>query len=770
MDRKKLPVLTSLLMLAALPLVAGSVPPATEGSLYVIDKGGRPAAICPLKHTAVKADISGFLARVTVTQHFENPLAENVEAVYVFPLAQRAAVDDMTMLVGDRTIKGKVKPREEARRIFEQARAQGHTAGLLDQERPNIFTQSVTNIGAGKQVKIVIRYVETLAYEAGAYEFSFPMVVGPRYNPRSGSVTDAANIKSPVAKPGTRAGHDLSLQVNLDAGVPVTEIESKTHEIDITRSDSRRASVSLRAKSVLPNKDFILRYDVAGRKVEDALLTHRGNRGGFFTFILQPPDRDLIQPSEITPKEIVFVVDTSGSMSGFPIEKSKEVIKLALDGLHPRDTFNLITFAGDTHILFPQPVPATPENVQKAQRFMLSRSGMGGTEMMKAIRAALDPSDQQDHVRIVCFMTDGYVGNDMEIIGEVKRHSNARVFSFGIGSSVNRFLLDRMAEEGRGEVEYVALNDDGSAAAKRFHERVRTPLMTDVALDWGTLPVTDVYPKRIPDLFSAKPVVVTGRYTGPARGTLRLNGKMAGRDVSRAIPVNLPAAEPARDVLATLWARTRIDYLMSQDWQGMQSGHPRAEIRSEITKLGVDFRLMTQFTSFIAVEESTVVEGGQPRRIEVPIEMPHGVSYEGIFGKENEKAKMARQIGTQGMMHSPTVAESVTRYRQDASSPMPRVEAPARRSGLRDEADLSKLAPELAEKKEEAAKNGKLHLKIWLVDDSPATLDLLKKLGVEIVEQRPGKLLIARLAQEKLQALIKMKEVLYVGPDLGDVK
>src|SRR5437764_7262892 len=238
--------------------------------------------------------------------------------------------------------------------------------------------------------------------------------------------------------------------------------------------------------------------------------------------------------------ELVFVLDTSGSMSSFPIEKAKETMRLALDNLYPADTFNLITFSGDTRILFPQPVPATPENLKKAQAFLAESSGSGGTEMMKAIKASLDPSDAQDHVRIVCFMTDGEVGNDFEIISEIQKHPNARVFAFGIGSSINRFLLDKMAEEGRGEVEYVSLSDDGSAAARRFHERVRSPLLTDISIDWNGLPVADVYPKRIPDLFSAKPVVLTGRYTGAGRGVIRLKGKMSGRDFVRDISVHLP--------------------------------------------------------------------------------------------------------------------------------------------------------------------------------------------------------------------------------------
>src|SRR4029079_7235003 len=276
------------------------------------------------------------------------------------------------------------------------------------------------------------------------------------------------------------------------------------------------------------------------------------------------------------------------------------------DGLYPQDTFNLITFAGDTHILFPQPVPATRENLQKAQAFLASRSGAGGTEMMKAIRAALDPSDAQNHIRIVCFMTDGEVGDDMEIISEMQKHPNARVFSFGIGSSVNRFLLDKMAEVGRGEVEYVDLNDDGSAAARRFHERVRNPLLTDISIDWNNLPIADVYPQRIPALFGRNPLVLTGRFTSAGRGTICLKGKMGGSDFVREIPVELPETMALHDVLAPLWARARVDNLMSEDYAGAQSGNMRADLKDTITQLGIEYRLMTQFTSFVAVEEMVV--------------------------------------------------------------------------------------------------------------------------------------------------------------------
>jgi Ca-activated chloride channel family protein len=634
----------------------------TPGSLQVLDARGQPRGLCPLKHTDVKAEISGFLSRVRVTQEFENPFKEKIEAVYTFPLPQAAAVDDMTMMVGSRTVRGRILRREEAQAVYEAARSNGQVAGLLDQERPNVFTQSVANIMPGEKVTVTISYVETLKYEDGSYRFVFPMVVAPRYipgaatsaggggtSPNTTQVPDASRITPPVTPKGTRVGHDISVDVSLDAGVPIDDLKSISHEIDVERPNGWSAHVRLKNRDEIPNKDFVLKYDVAGRRVEDALLTHRTDKGGFFTFILQPPDRVTVE--DVTPKEIVFVLDTSGSMSGFPIEKAKESMKLALDGLYPQDTFNLITFAGDTSILFPQPVPATKENMAKAQKFLETREGGGGTEMMKAIKAALDPSDAGGHIRIVCFMTDGEVGNDMEIISEVQKHPNARVFAFGIGSSVNRFLLDKIAEEGRGEVEYVSLNEDGSAAARKFHERIRSPLLTDISIEWAGLPVADVYPKRIPDLFSVKPVILTGRYTAGGRGVIRLKGKMSGRDFVREIPVELPEAEARHDVLATLWARTRIDDLMSKDYAGIQQNNAHADLKETITQLGLEYRLMTQFTSFVAVEEMIVTDGGQPRRIEVPIEMPEGMSREGVLG--NAEAEFGTNVSMQRISNLP---------------------------------------------------------------------------------------------------------------------
>ena len=632
------------------------------GQLQILGPGGAVQGSCPLKHTDVVANVAGFVGRTTVRQTFHNPLNEKIEAIYVFPLPNDAAVDEMIMTVGDRRIVGQVKKREEARQVYEQARAAGHVASLLDQERPNVFTQSVANVEPGAQVVVEISYVETLKYEDGWYEFVFPTVVGPRYMPGQSAgkqgegfapdttqVPDASKISPKVTPQGTRAGHDISLTVNIDAGMDIQDVQCKSHPVLTNKPAAGRMTVALKNQQEIPNKDFILLYRTATDQVADALLRHKDARGSFFTLILQPPQK--VTRKEAVGRELVFVLDTSGSMQGFPITQAKMVMAKAIDSMGPQDTFNLITFSGDTHVLWEEPKPNTPQNREEAQSFLASRQGRGGTEMMKAIDAALVKTKNakpQAAIRIVCFMTDGYVGNDMQIIDAVKKNAGTtRVFSFGIGSSVNRFLLDGMAHAGRGEAEYVTLESKAEEAAVRFYQRIDAPVLTDVAIDWGGLPVADVYPKLIPDLFSNKPILVHGRFTGDVKDgmAVTLRGNTAAGPFERKVTVR-PAAEDASHAgLASLWARSKVSDLMMRDFAALQSGNFPEELKREITAVGTEFRLMTQFTSFVAVEELTITKGGVATKVAVPVEMPEGVSYEGVFGERAEREQLVRARG-----------------------------------------------------------------------------------------------------------------------------
>jgi len=603
------------------------------GTLQILNADHLPANVCPLDHTDVQVDISGFIARVTLTQKFHNPSSAPIEAVYVFPMSDRAAVDSMDMRIGDRTVQGVIKEKGEARQIYNAARNAGQVASLLDQERPNIFTQSVANIMPGDEVLITISYVEYLKYEAGEYEYSFPMVVGARYNPAS--LTDAQRISPPVTPKGTRAGHDIALTVNLDAGVPLQALDSDLHAVNVNRTGQSTAVVQLKNQRSIPNRDFVLSYAVGGKNVEDAILTHAGDKGKFFSLILQPPER--VNPDYVTPKEMIFVIDRSGSMSGFPIEKAKKTMQLCIEGMNSNDTFNLVSFAGGTGYCFQNSRPNTQANRGEALEYLSNLKGGGGTEMMKAIDAALGGQRDPERLRVVCFMTDGFIGNDMAIIDRVQKNvENARVFAFGIGNSVNRFLIDNMARVGRGASEIVTLETDGDEAVERFHSRIQSPLLTDIEIDFGGLEVADVYPapNAIPDLFSAQPLIIKGRYTGSGKGTITLRGRTAEGPYKKKIEITLPRKNEMHDVLAPLWARTRIAAIMDEDWLGIQKGKPALDTKTAITELGLQFGLMTQFTSFVAVENRIVNQGGKQTTVQVPIEMADGVSYEGIFGDE----------------------------------------------------------------------------------------------------------------------------------------
>lgn len=666
----------------------GSKTAQSGAELQIIGKDGQAAGFVPLRHTDVKTEISGFVARISVTQEFENVLPNAIEAIYVFPLPHDSAVDGMTMRVGDREIQAVIKEREEARKIYDAARNSGHTAALLDQERPNIFTQSVANIPPNSKVEVTLSVIELLKYEAGTYEFAFPMVVGPRYIPgtpaaavppngtpagmqdvalKTGTdsdeargtmpdtdkVPDASKISPPVAGVHTsdpHAGHDVSIAVDLDAGLYVTDVDSTSHKISSERTGPDSFHVQLSDDAVLANKDFILKYKVAGPGIGDAVLTHADQSGGYFTLILQPPEK--VPDNSVVPRELIFVLDTSGSMWGFPLEMAKKTIARALDNLRPEETFNLITFSGNTRILFPQAVPATRENIKAAKTVLGGAYGSGGTEMMKAIRTALGDDAAAGQaatgptppLRVVCFMTDGYVGDDARIVAAVQKHPEARVFAFGIGTAVNRFLLSKMAEEGHGEVEFVTRPDEAQAAADRFYERVHSPVLTNIFIDWQGLPVAEVYPAQVPDLFSAKPIIVTGRYTRAAKGTLVIHGTRAGGPFTREIPVDFPAENSSHAALEKIWARNKVDNLMSQDWMGIQYG--QSKHKAEIIDVGLKHSLATQYTSFVAVETKTVIQDGKPVRVEVPVELPENVSPLAVPGQKEEFVEQYWQRGS----------------------------------------------------------------------------------------------------------------------------
>lgn len=625
-------------LFAAPPMARAEQPAPTGGELRVVTPGG-PVEQCPLKHTDVVAEITGSVAQVEVVQTFQNPYDRKIEAVYVFPLPDRAAVHDMEILVGDRTIKSLIKKRKEARAAYEAARQAGHIAALLDQERPNIFTQSVANILPGGEVVVTIRYFETVPYASGDYEFSFPMVVGPRFIPgapvKAGEhgrlpdtteVPDASRITPPGLRPETRTGHDISLEVRLDAGATVRGLMSPSHRIRV-ESDGRGGDIiRLKEEDSIPNRDFVLRYRVDGDAANLIVLSHRGEGDGYFLMIIQPQAKP--PATDIAPKEMIFVVDCSGSMSGDPIDKVKEAMRYALEGLDPRDTFQIVRFSNGAETFEPSPVLATPGNIGRALRYVTHLSGQGGTIMLEGVRTALAYPEDPHRLRIISFMTDGYIGNEEAILAYTSMHlGGARLFSFGVGTSVNRYLLDKMADFGRGAVEYVLPGDDSGKAIRRFYDRIRSPYLTDIQIDWGGLGVTDMYPREIPDLFLGQPVTVYGRYGLAGKADVTLHARLGGRPFEKRFTVSLPARQDEGEAIGTLWARARIEDLSDRLIVG-----PQPALVEEITRVALAHRLVSKYTSFVAVEDRVDTGPGKPALVEVPVCTPAGVSYDMTYG------------------------------------------------------------------------------------------------------------------------------------------
>lgn len=606
--------LSPLLVCALAGVAALAAPVAaatTEGRLVTRDHG-TPIDL-PLAHTDVHLRVEGFLVDATVTQRFTNPYATKIEAVYLFPLPTRAAVTEMTIRVGARTIRGTIRERGEATRVYRAARDRGLVAALLTEERPNLFTQSVANLEPHATIEVTLRYVERLAYEDGGYEVVFPMVAGPRYggDPR---------VTAPSLPPGTRSSHDIGLDATIDAGVPIADVGSPSHRVVIARPSPSRAEVHLAPGDTVPNKDFVLRYRVAGRAPAFGALAYKDGDTGSFLLIAQPPAEAAAVP--VTPREIIFVLDTSSSMRGAPLAKAKALIRGVLTTLRPDDTFQIVRFDDRASALGPGPIANHPRNIQLVLDWLAKLDAAGGTEMTTGIDAALAVPHDPARLRIIAFLTDGYVGNEDAILAEVAAHAGeARLFSFGVGSAVNRYLLEEMAVQGRGAAQFVRPDEDTAAAVAAFERRIDAPVLTDVHVDWGGLAVTDVSPRAVPDLFLGQPLVLAGHYTRGGTGTVVVHGRQGGREVRFAVPVALPDHDAARPAIATVWARERIAELSRQ----LVRKDDPARV-AEITRLSLAYHLLTPYTAFVAVDDARVTAGGKATRVVVPVEVPAAVA------------------------------------------------------------------------------------------------------------------------------------------------
>jgi Ca-activated chloride channel family protein len=611
-----------------------SAAPSTEepGSGTLVAELEQKEVPMPLKHTDVRASVSDYIGTVEVTQQFLNPFPQKIEAKYIFPLPHNAAVNEFVMTIGTRRIRGIIRERKEAEQLYQEARQQGYVASLLTEERPNVFTQRVANIEPGKEIDVDIKYFHTLEYVDGWYEFVFPMVVGPRYNPsgttngigavaRGQAGASFQNMEVQYLHPGERSTHDISLKVDVDAGVPIEAFECKTHQIASATPSPEHLVVSLAPTDNLPNRDFVLRYRVAGDQIKSSLLTYRDERGGFFSLVLYPPQE--LQGLKRQPLELVFVLDCSGSMSGRPIEQAKAAVQRGLQLLQPGDSFQLINFSTTTSSLGERPLEATTENLQNASNYLRSLNGEGGTEMLEGVKAALDFPHDPQRLRFVCFLTDGYIGNETAVLQTIgRRLGDSRIFSFGIGSAVNRHLLAQMAQVGHGAVAYLGPNDRAAQIMEDFFSRISHPALTDLKIDWGGLHVTEVFPAALPDLFVGRPVILTGRFAGTQDATIRINGMAADQPLQVPITANVSNVTATHSALPTVWARMKIAALSSQS-----AYEPDNQLPQQLKQVALDYSLMSPFTTFVAVDSISRTEGSVDPTVPVAVPVPEGVNY-----------------------------------------------------------------------------------------------------------------------------------------------
>ncbi|MGD1899419.1 MAG: VIT domain-containing protein [Phormidesmis sp.] len=619
--------------------VAGSLPRTKEfepGGLFSTAADGTQRAF-PLEHTSVDARIAGNLSRVEVTQTFTNPYDRSLEAVYKFPLPDEAAVDDMEIRIGDRIVRGLIKERQEAQQIYEDAKEAGQTAGLLEQEKANLFTQSLANIRPGETIEVVIRYSNSLEFVGGDYEFVFPMVVAPRFEPGllSGSVAGSAagpaagraDSVNPAYLAEGRSGQDIDVTVEIDAGVEIAEVRSPSHDISSQQSGSV-TRVRLANGDTIPNKDLLLRYQVTGTDTQATVLTQSNEQGGHFSTYLIPAVE--YAPEQIVPKDVVFLVDTSGSQSGEPIAQSKELMRQFINGLNPEDTFTVIDFGDESRKLSQQPLANTRENRAQALRYIDKLQANGGTYLMEGIDTVLAfPEPEAGRLRSIVLLSDGLIGNDEEIVGSVRDRLQPgnRLYSFGVGFSTNRFVMDRLAEVGRGTVTIVPPSDDAIAVSEKFFREINNPVVTNIEVNWvGEGDAPEIYPQALPDLFASQPLVLHGRKVDQQSGQLVVTGTVAGgapyREVLDVGFEQINGQITGNGAIAQQWGRSRIKALMNDTY-----GREVPEAIAAVTKTALDYSLLSKYTAFVAVSEERRVKPGNSYRENVAVELPQGMTY-----------------------------------------------------------------------------------------------------------------------------------------------
>ncbi len=555
----------------------------------------------PIQSTRVTARVTGFVARVQVTQTFENPYERPVEAEYLFPVPDGAAVSGMTMSSGGRVVRAEVRPRAE---VAEAAGDDGETTTtVLVQERPDLFRQRVRNVQPSERVEITFEYTQVLPYVEGAYQLTYPLRAGPRYERATGEGYNAAG--TPLERelgPEDERPDRVEVVVEAETGDGVARITSPTHRLDVSARGDRVARAELEGPAQ-PDQDLEVRVAVADDEPAAALVASppSGSEPGYVAIALHPR---LDVGDEVMPRELVVVLDRSTSMRGVAMDLARATALRALAGLGAQDTFRVYTLDGPVAALGEAPLPATPANLARAAA-AIRNVNIVGTASRDGLTRALAPATQTDRLRVVLLATDGYLGDERDVFGEARASiGDARLFVLGVGTAVNQYLLSRLVELGRGELEIPSLGAPPAQVAEAMSARFARPYLTDLSVAFEGVDVADVYPRRLPDVYANRPVVVHGRYEGGGDGRVLVRGRIAGQPFEQVLEVTLPAAGPARPELASVWARTRIE-----DSLTAMALQPSAQLEREVTTLGVAHRVLTPYTTFVAVDP------GDPRRV-----------------------------------------------------------------------------------------------------------------------------------------------------------
>ncbi|HLD67215.1 MAG TPA: VIT domain-containing protein [Pseudomonas sp.] len=596
----------------------------TESPYFAVDSSDPGTDRLPLKATQVRARVLGVIADVTVTQHYRNEGTRPLEARYVFPASTRAAVYAMQVRIGDRLLSANIREKQQAKQEYEAAKSAGKTTALLEQQRENVFQMSVANILPGDEVAVELHYSELLVPTDGVYRFVFPTVVGPRYNgaPATGSGTGEQWIAMPFATPGAATGPGFDLQVQLATPTPLRDLSSPSHALAIEKGAGSETRVSLGASDQPANdRDFILEYRLSGERIESGLLLSRGAEENFFLALVAPPK--AVPSQLIVPREYIFVVDISGSMHGFPLDTAKVLLKQLIGRLRPSDSFNVLLFSGSSSMLAAESQAATPANIRQALDMLDTRMGAGGTELLPALRQALAIPGEPERARSFIVITDGFVTVERDAFALVRKNlDKANLFAFGIGSSVNRQLIEGLARAGQGEP-FVVLDEASAAAeAERFRKMIDAPVLTHIAARFEGLDVYDVEPLALPDLFAQRPVILFGKWRGEAKGRLLLEGHGAAGPYRAEVPVRADQARAQNQALAYLWARHRVASLTDQETLEGDFSYSQA-----ILDLGLKYHLLTPYTAFVAVDEQ--VRNPQPQasvKVDQAVPLPQGVS------------------------------------------------------------------------------------------------------------------------------------------------